>query len=301
MRPAHFTLPVSALILALFTFGAPRALSSPLVYPPPQKLTAGPGAFVLRPGVCLLVAPGQSAAHDLFLARFLVAELANRWGATVEMLTVDAIPAGRPAIILGTRTGPLVKAALQRLKISIDSRAAGPEGYLLHASPDLVVVAGGDEAGAFYGLQSLRQLISASDGSLAVSGVHIEDWPYKPFRGIKLFLPGRDNLPFFRRFMRDFMALFKFNRLVLEMNAGMRLDRRPEVNTGWIEFADTMNYSRRDRPEGPGRQFQDSAHHDTADGKVLEKEEVAEIVRFAREHHIEIIPRFLPSPTATTC
>ncbi len=163
-------------------------------------------------------------------------------------------------------------------------------------SENLVVIAGSDEAGAFYGLQSLRQLIEKSAPGVGIDGVRIRDWPYKPFRGIKLYLPGRQNIPFFKRFVRNFMALYKYNKLMMEMNAGMRLDRHPELNAGWEEFARNLTYTRRDRPEGPHRQYQDSSHYDTADGGVLEKEEVADLVHWAREHYIEVIPE-LPSLT----
>lgn len=92
------------------------------------------------------------------------------------------------------------------------------------------------------------------------------------------------------------MALYKFNRIILEMNGVMRLDRHPDINVGAIEFANEMNYSRRDRPDGPGNQYQDSAHHDAGDGKILEKEEVADLVNYIRSFHIEVIPEF-PSLT----
>jgi len=86
------------------------------------------------------------------------------------------------------------------------------------------------------------------------------------------------------------------NRLVIEMNAAMRLDRHPELNAGWYELAKSMNYTRRSRPEGPGRQFQDSTHHDTGDFGIVEKDEVADIVRYARQHGMDVIPE-IPSLT----
>lgn len=113
---------------------------------------------------------------------------------------------------------------------------------------------------------------------------------------MRLYLPGHENIAFFKRFVRDFMALYKYNRLILEVNAAMRLDRHPELNAGWIDFAKDLIYSRRDRPTGPHQEYQDSTHHDTGDGAVLEKEEVAELVRWARLHYIEVIPE-LPSLT----
>ena len=60
------------------------------------------------------------------------------------------------------------------------------------------------DRGAFYGLQSLRQLIDEGNGK-EVQGVKVKDWPGFPFRAIRLYVPGPENLAFFKRFMRDFM------------------------------------------------------------------------------------------------
>ena len=124
----------------------------------------------------------------------------------------------------------------------------------------------------------------------------MRDWPAKPFRGIKLYLPGHENIAYFKRFVRDFMALYKYNRVIVELNGAMRLDRHPEVNAGWLELHRDLNATRRDRSPGPGGQFQDSANADTADGEVLEKSEVAALVAYARQHHVEVIPE-IPSLT----
>ena len=128
-------------------------------------------------------------------------------------------------------------------------------------------------------------------------GVHVRDWPDKPFRGIYMYLPGRDNIAFFKRFVRDFMALYKYNTLILEMNACMRLDSHPELNYGWVQFARDTNYSCRNYPPKPYRHVeQNSSHQDCADGGFLEKEEVADLARWVRRNHIELVPS-LPSFT----
>jgi hexosaminidase len=158
------------------------------------------------------------------------------------------------------------------------------------------VVAGADDAGAFYGMQSLRQLIHGRE----IDRAQVRDWPFTPFRGIFMYLPGRENIGYFKRFLNDFMALYKYNRIILEMNAAMRLDRHPELNEGWLAFGKDMNYTRRERSPGPGRQFQDSANADTGDFGVLEKDEVADLVRYAAEQHIEIIPE-IPTLTHSYC
>ena len=79
-------------------------------------------------------------------------------------------------------------------------------------------------------------------------GAIIRDWPDKPYRGISLYLPGRDNIPFFKRFVSDFIAMYKYNTLIMEMNACMRLESHPELNYGWVQFARDVNYSCRNYP-----------------------------------------------------
>ena len=109
-------------------------------------------------------------------------------------------------------------------------------------------------------------------------------------------LPADENIAYFKRFVRDFMALYKYNRVIVELNAAMRLDRHPELNAGWWELHRDLNATRRDRSPGPRGQFQDSANADTADGEVLEKSEVAALAAYARLHHVEVIPE-IPSLT----
>ena len=43
------------------------------------------------------------------------------------------------------------------------------------------------------------------------------------------------------------MTLYKYNKLIVEMNAGMRLDKHPELNAGWVEFVGNLPDTRRDR------------------------------------------------------
>ena len=267
----------------------------PLVFPIPQEMELRSTRLDINKDVEILV-PEPAQAHDLFLARILAADLTDRFSAPIKVRTVSQLPDKGSFIVLGSVSNPLVQRMLDRS----DPRWAGgitaPEGYLLDVDEKIALVAGRDDPGAFYGVQSLRQLIRRDGKGTYISGVRIKDFPYKPFRGVKLFLPGRDHIPFFKRFVSDFMALHKYNKLILEMNAGMRLERHPELNEGWIELGRNLNYTRRDRPLGPGAQYQNSVHHDTADGGVLEQDEVADLVKYAQQYHIEVIPE-LPSLT----
>ena len=272
------------------------AAVQPAVYPVPREMTVSADRFRLDDRAAIAV-PVRASAADLALARALANELTDRYGLVVPIRRADTPQAAGRAIVMGSVANPLVRAACARQGVAVTAQSPGPSGYVLHADGNLVLVAGSDDTGAFYGMQSLRQLIRQAEGGVEVAGARIHDWPSKPFRGIKVYLPGRANIPFFKRFLRDFMALYKFNKVVIEMNACMRLDRHPELNAGWVEFARDTNYSRRNYPPGPPHMLrQNSSHQDTADGGYLEKSEVADLVRWAEANHIEVIPE-IPSFT----
>jgi hexosaminidase len=272
----------------LFATAVTIRAAIPPVFPIPQEMELTDQSFVLDASVRILL-PVEPTAEDLLAARELMAEASDRYGVALPAVRVATLPETGRSIVLGARSNPLVQQLATRLKITIDAQKPGPEGYVLHVDPRTVLVAGNDEAGAFYGVQSLRQLITKAGKGTELRGASIRDWPHKPFRAVKLYLPGRDHIAFFKRFVRDFMALHKYNQLVLETNAAMRLDRHPELNAGWIEFARDLTNSRRDRPAGPRGEYVDSTHYDTGDGAVLEKEEVADLVRWARQYHIDVI------------
>lgn len=275
--------------VALLGFAA--SVASAAVFPAPREIDLRGGGLHIDESVPILL-PERPSPEDLFLARFLTTELGERYGVVLHSKRIARLPEKGPFVLLGSMTNLLVKEYCRRHPAT----PSQPEGYQLQIGDNAAVVAGADAAGAFYGLQSLRQMIVRGSDGVRLTGVSIRDWPVKSFRGIKLYLPGRDNIAYFKRFLRDLMALYKYNTVIVEVNAAMRLDRHPELNAGWIELWKNLKYTRRDRAFGPGRQYQDSANADTADGGVLEKDEVADLVRFARENHIEVIPE-IPSLT----
>jgi len=257
------------------------------IFPQPREFQPRDTNFALDDSVAIAV-PAEPSNEDLFLARLAASELTGGHHLAVTMRRVSSIPNTGRFLVIGSMQNPLVRQYCAQL--GIESGAL--EGYVIDVSNRIALVAGADDAGALYGFESLRQLIEHRQ----IPGARIRDWPYKPFRGIKMYLPGHQNILYFKRFVRDFMALYKYNKLILEVDAAMRLDRHPELNDGWIALGKNLNDTRRDRSWGPGRQLQDSANADVADGGVLEKDEVADLVRYANQYHIEVIPEI---PTLT--
>lgn len=282
------------IVISLLASGTGYAASSP-IFPAPKQFESTEGTFVLSGSA--IVVPAQPSQDDLKLARFLTQELSDRWDVQLPTRREANWPAESRVIVMGSITNPLVQEYCRRQHIDVTASSPGPEGYVLHVSPNAILIAGSDERGAFYGVQSLRQLIARQGSRVEAMGAHVRDWPYKPFRGITLYLPGHANIAFFHRFVRDFMALYKFNEMTVEMDGSMRLDQHPEINAGWVEMCRDTNYARRNYPPSPAHDmWQNASHQDVADGEIIEKSEVAELVEWARENNIEVIPE-IPSLT----
>jgi len=186
------------------------------------------------------------------------------------------------------------------------------EGYALSVSAQGIHLAGADPAGVYYGAQTLAQLL-ASEGGKALPAAQVRDWPRYPFRGVHLYMPAREHLDFFWRFL-DFLAGLKCNTLFLETGGGMELEKHPEINRSWKKFckeADSYDFDKDNKiPEsktscfnardwnkkGPvalqvSRYFaKDSTHTELAGGEWLTKDEVRLIVHECEKRHIEIIP-----------
>lgn len=286
-------------ILVINLFLAPNSSSAdsakPLIFPIPQQLQITGDSFPITEQTVIAV-PANLSSHDTFLAHFLTAELADRFGFAIKTVQMPDLPNNKSIILAGSISNPLVKQYCKKNKIVLSISDPGTEGYVLNVSKNIIFIGGSDEAGALYGMQSLRQLICKKDGKLTVAAVQVRDWPYKPFRGLRIYVPGKDNLQFFKRFLRNFMSLYKYNKVILEVNAVMRFDKHPELNIGAAEFAKNMIYTRRDRPKGPHKVIQDSAHYDAGDYGLLEKQELADIVQYARRYNIDVIPE-IPSLT----
>lgn len=267
----------------------------PLIYPIPQEVKLKEGRFILDESTFIILKEKPDAA-DEFLARSLAYELADKYGFPVKTEKKTAVQPKGKFLLMGTITDPFIKAYCDKNGLSSQLKALGDEGYILSVSAHQVVIAANTKNGTFMGLASLRQLIRKEKQSVYIPQLIVKDSPKYAFRGIKLYLPGKENMQFFKRFIKDFAALYKYNKIILELNANMRLDKHPELNIGAVQFNNYLNYSRIDRPPGKHREFQDSSHQDNADGGILEKADVADLIQYMRAFNMEVIPE-LPSLT----
>jgi hypothetical protein len=269
------------------------AAENPLIFPIPQQLQTTNENFLLNEATLIIVPPNCSA-KDISLAHFLVRELSDKYGIAVRVETSFVIPTNRNVVVMGSIENPLIKKYCSDNRVSLTKSSPGKEGYILEVRNNKIIIGGSDDAGAFYGLQSLRQLIQSRHG-MNIQGVRVRDYPAFPFRAIRMYVPGPDNMAFLKRFMGDFMALYKYNKIIIELNC-MRLDKHPEVNTGWQKFVKYMQYSRSNSTVGVHGEEKNSSHYDAGDGFIVEKEAVRDLVKYANENFLEVIPE-IPSLT----
>lgn len=268
---------------------------SPLVFPIPSEIKLNEGVFSIDKNTFIIV-PLKSGKTDDFLAGLLFNVFVDKYEHPLSIAKRSTFAAKDKFILIGDLSNPLVRIFCENNGLLPSLKALGAEGYILSVTGKNIVVAANDKNGALYGYESLCQIISKNGETISAPQLIIKDSPEYPFRGIKLYLPGRENITFFKRFIKDFAARYKFNKIILELNANMRLEKHPELNIGTVEFERYLNFSRLDRPLGVHREFQNSSHQDNADGGILEKEEVADLVKYIRKFNIEVIPE-IPSLT----
>jgi len=144
----------------------------PQVIPQPREIETGCGPFRLS-GITRMVVASNDR-EDRSAAQMFVQELKEVAGLQTPV-TTEKIRSTSLQILLGRFTDPSVKALLQSRQLSTES--VGDEGYILDVTPQMVLVAGKDSPGLFYGIQTLKQLIVPSSDGWGVLAVHMRDWP----------------------------------------------------------------------------------------------------------------------------
>lgn len=173
-----------------------------------------------------------------------------------------------------------------------DTKEIPLEGYVLEVKPERVVVSASTTTGLFYGLQSLLQLMEPDGlGSWLVPVVMIKDAPRFEYRGFMIDVSRHFRSKEFIKKQIDAMARYKLNRLHLHLTdaAGWRVEIekyprltefaawRPEAEwKTWWNVPGKREYCERTAPE--------------ARGGYYTREDIRELVRYAKERCITIIP-----------
>lgn len=175
--------------------------------------------------------------------------------------------------ILRDRAGLNVLRGSAKVQLLLDATVQNAEGYELTANKKGIVIKGSTPAGVFYGLTTLDQLLTAQPQSL--EPVKIVDAPRTRVRELMVD-PVRTFIPFaeLKRMVTE-MARYKYNALHLHLvdDQAWRIEikkyPRLVAESSLRPAMDDMQYT------SPGFYTQD---------------EMRELVAFAAQHHIMVIP-----------
>ncbi|QJB42396.1 family 20 glycosylhydrolase [Chitinophaga oryzae] len=156
------------------------------------------------------------------------------------------------------------------------------EGYRLEVTPDSILLTGRD-AGLFYGMQTLLQLFS---DQATIPCVSITDAPRYGYRGLMLDVSRHFFTIAQIKDLLDLMAYYKLNRFHWHLtdDQGWRLEIKslPELTRTGAWRVPRIEFSGNTLPPQPGEK--------STDGGFYTQEEVKDIIRYAAERHIEILP-----------
>lgn len=259
------------------------------IIPEPVLLTSMPGSFVLNEKAAIHYS-GQAAGKVAgFLNDFL--QRSYNFKLPVSGYSPKRIGAAHPMIIL------------------VEAASAKPDGYILEVNTGRVYLQG-DANGLLYGLQTLLQLfplnkVIASDPSrnktqdsvkqqqlyaagqhaaIHLPGVRIQDYPRFAYRGMMLDV-GRHFFPpaAVRQFI-DMLVLYKFNRFHWHLtdDQGWRIEikKYPRLQQIAAVRKETIVGHHRRSTTYDGKPY----------GGYYTQDEVRDIVKYAAERNITIIP-----------
>ncbi|MEP6584426.1 MAG: family 20 glycosylhydrolase [Ginsengibacter sp.] len=165
---------------------------------------------------------------------------------------------------------------------SDDSAVAG--GYTMTVSDNEVYITGNDEAGTFYGVQTLIQLLPLKKSAvLSIPYISIKDYPRFQYRGMHLDV-GRHFFPadYIKKYI-DYLALYKYNSFHwhLTEDQGWRIEikKYPKLTSvGGFRNGTIIGHH-------PGKGNTNERY-----GGFYTQEEIKEVVKYAADRYITIIP-----------
>jgi hexosaminidase len=248
--------------------------NTPALIPLPQKMECHEGAFQLRPKTQILVDP---ASQDT--GQYLADRLRKATGYKLNLIASTQPRTPKGAVTLTT---------------SDAKPALGAEGYELTVLPDSVVIRASGQAGMFYGVQSLLQLLppdvlaaTPMPGQVwKIPCVQIEDQPRFKWRGLLLDVARHFFTKDEVKQLLDVLALQKVNTLHIHLtdDQGWRIEikKYPRLTQigAWREEAGFDLDPKLSTTYGPDGRY----------GGYYTQADIREIVAYATAKHITIVP-----------
>ena len=255
--------PFLLLLIGWARLGAQPILSDvPGLIPNPVAYRAQAGAYAL-PGQLTIDPDRRLSAETVATYRQLLRQAMRKSGQTAS--------AKRSGVV----------------RLRIDPAAVRQrEGYRLVVAPNTLMLTGHDDAGVFYGLQTLVQLIEQSAAAgYRIPACTVDDYPRFAYRGMHLDV-SRHLFPvtFIKKYI-DLLALYKINTFHWHLtdDQGWRIEIKglPLLQEKAAYRTETMIGHKKELPHRfDGKRY----------GGYYSQAEVRDIVRYATQRHVTVIP-----------
>jgi len=218
-------------------------------------------------------------------AKYLAKSLKQNFGVTPPVSTDQSKTLNSINLIVG------------KVSVNGEVKKSGSEAYVLDITKENITITGSDNAGVFYGLQSLRALLPVStfgisQKEIALETVHIEDAPGFGYRGMHLDVARNFQSKQSVLKLLDMMAFYKINKFHLHIidDEGWRLaiEELPELPEIGSKRGHTLDGSENLVPSYGSGAFADV--NKSAGTGFYTRKEFIEILKHANERHIEVIP-----------
>ncbi|MCG2609937.1 glycoside hydrolase family 20 protein [Flavobacterium sp. SM15] len=233
----------------------------PLI-PQPKELKQNQGAFSLNKGTVIVVSNSESTSEIRLFNEFLKANY------NLELLVTDNS-----------------KSSLNTIQIQVENpKEEQSAKYTLNVSSKEILINAKSNLGLFYAFQTLQQLLStATADELKIPNVEIKDEPKYVWRGMHLdvcrhFFPKE----FIKKYI-DYLAMYKMNTFHWHLtdDQGWRIEikKYPKLTEvgAWRKGSMVGHYN--------DQKFDDKRY-----GGYYTQEDIKEIVAYAKERHITVVP-----------
>ncbi len=223
------------------------------IIPKPQYETIKPFVFAIEKKAHIVIGQGC----DKTIAEILGEDLAVL-GVQKEEIASSFIKKVEKPIIFGMPSRDENIASFVKEK-NIEVPSLPREGYLLEVEKDYVLILGKDGDGVFWGMQTLRQMLSGEKGKVNIQGARIVDYPKLRWRGIT------DDVS------RGPIPTLEFMKNTIRILSAFKLN----MYTPYIEL----------------HAFNFKSHPDMcAPGEGLSPDEMKELVAYGRKYHVDVFP-----------
>ena len=178
------------------------------------------------------------------------------------------------------------------IELTLDSTVLNQEGYLLKVTPAMIEIKAHSPKGIFYALQTLRQLLppeienkTVVQKSWEIPAVEIEDSPRFEYRGFMLDVARHfQPVEVLKRYV-DLLSFYKINHFHLHLtdDQGWRIEikKYPKLQQISAWRKESMVGHSEDKP----RKYDGIRH-----GGYYSQEQLKDLVSYAQEHFITIVP-----------